>query len=120
MKHTITQVTSAIALLGVLAATALQSAPAQAAPAKNHHKYHNINARQTNQQKRIYAGIHHGSLTYHEATELEKREANIARAEAHARNSGDKFTKRERLNIERRDNRVSRDIYQQKHDRQHR
>ncbi len=117
MKQTITKALTGIALLGVLTATALQSAPAQADTDKHHH---NINARQTNQQKRIYAGVHHGSLTYHEAAELEKREANIARIEARDRKSGDKFTKRERLNIERRDNRTSRDIYKQKHDKQHR
>ena len=117
MKQTITQATTAIALLGVMAVTALQSAPAQAADCK---KPQGVNARQTNQQKRIFGGIHNGSLTNHEAANLEKREYHIDRAEARARNSGDKFTKRERAQIEHRQNRVSRDIYQQKHDKQQR
>lgn len=121
MNRKITQATSAIALLGVLAATALQIAPAQAdtTPTPTT-KHHGINARQTEQQKRIREGIHNGSLTHHESSNLKKRERNIDRAEARDRKSGDKFTKRERHSIEHRENRVSRDIYKQKHDKQHR
>lgn len=115
MNRTITKATTGIALLGVLAATALQSAPAQAADCP---KPHGVNERQTNQQKRIFGGIHNDSLTNREAAKLTKREVGIARTEARYRASGDNFTKRERFNIERRQNHVSRDIYHQKHDAQ--
>ena len=117
MKQRVTKSLAGITLLGVLSATALQSAPAQAATAKHSHS---INARQKDQQKRIFDGIHNGSLTNHEAANLENRQDNIDRAQARDHASGDKFTKRERAQIERRENRVSRDIYRQKHDAQHR
>ena len=105
-----------MALLGILTATALQMAPAQA---DNSHK-NSINERQTEQQKRIADGLKNKSLTPHEAAQLEAREAHTARLERQKRLSGDKFTKRERANIRQRENRTSRDIYRQKHDSQNR
>ena len=117
MKPTLTSATTGLALLGVLAASALQGAPAQARDGKRHH---GVNERQADQQKRIFGGIRNDSLTNREAANLEKREAGLARTEARDRASGDKFTRRERLSIERRQNRLSHDIYRQKHDAQHR
>lgn len=114
MNRTLTHATKGMALLGILAATALQMAPAQAADS---HK-HSINERQTEQQKRIADGLKNKSLTPREAAQLETREAHIARLERQKRLSGDKFTKRERANIRHRENRTSRDIHRQRHDAQ--
>ena len=116
MKRTIAQTTKALALLGALTATALQIAPAQAADST----HHSINARQNHQQKRIVGGIKNETLTAREAAALEAREAHLARIERQKRLSGDKFTKRERANIQHRENKTSRYIYHQKHDSQNR
>ena len=79
-----------------------------------------INAREREQQKRIREGIRSGELTRHEARRLEAEQARIRVDEAYARRSGGEFTPRERLRIQRELNHASRNIYRQKHDRQHR
>ena len=78
----------------------------------------NINKRQARQQDRIYQGIASGSLTQHEAARLERQEARIDAREAKDRRNG--LTPRERTQLERDLNRESRQIYRQKHDKQHR
>ncbi len=79
---------------------------------------HSINARQRRQQKRIAQGVNSGQLTAAEAARLEKQEAAINAREQKMRESGGKFTKGERMAIQKQQNRVSRRIYKQKHDRQ--
>lgn len=116
MNRTFTHASKGIALLGILTATALQMAPAQAADSTRR----SINERQTQQKQRILGGIKNKSLTPREAAQLRAREANIARIERQKRRSGDKFTKRERANIRYRENQTSHDIYRQKHDSQNR
>lgn len=78
----------------------------------------NINKRQARQQARIYQGIASGSLTRHEAARLERQEARIDAREARDRRNG--LSPRERAQLERDLNRESRQIYRQKHDKQHR
>lgn len=77
-----------------------------------------INARQREQQERIRQGERSGSLTQREAQRVEAREAKIGVDEAYARQSGGKFTPRERRHIQRELNHSNRAIYRQKHDRQ--
>lgn len=77
-----------------------------------------INHRQARQQARIYQGIASGSLTEREAARLERQEGRIDTLEARDRRNG--LSPRERAQLERDLNRESRQIYRQKHDKQHR
>ena len=77
-----------------------------------------INRRQAKQQKRIDQGVQSGQLTEKEANKLEKQQESIARQEERMRESGGKFTAKERAVITQRQNRASRKIYRQKHDNQ--
>jgi hypothetical protein len=79
-----------------------------------------INQRQRNQQSRIRQGVRSGELTRREAGRLEAQQARIRVNERYARRSGGEFTARERARIQRQENRASRNIYRQKHDRQDR
>jgi hypothetical protein len=78
----------------------------------------NINKRQARQQTRIYQGIASGSLTRSEAARLERQEARIDAKEARDRRNG--LSRRERAQLERNLSHESRQIYRQKHDKQHR
>lgn len=124
MKRTVQHVVTGLALLSAVSAVALSSAPAQAQTTTptptQHHWNRTINGRQTHQQKRIFQGVHSGDLTNREAGHLERRETHAARLERRDRRDGGTFTRRERLNSQRRLNRISHDIHHQKHDAQDR
>ncbi|MFB3813968.1 MAG: hypothetical protein ACE14L_07630 [Terriglobales bacterium] len=77
-----------------------------------------ITARNRAQQMRIGQGIQNGSLTAAEAARLERQEANLNRREAHMASNG--LTRGERRAITVQQNNMSRRIYRQKHDGQHR
>lgn len=77
-----------------------------------------IDQRQANQERRIDQGIASGQLTGQEAARLEKGQAHVQQMEDQAL-ADDAVTKRERARIERAQNRQSRRIARQKHDRQH-
>ncbi len=79
-----------------------------------------ITARDREQQKRIGEGIENGSLTAREAAKLERQESNLNRREARMAASGGKLTQGEKNAINRQQNNMSRMIYREKHDRQHR
>lgn len=76
-----------------------------------------IDQRQVNQQKRIDQGVASGQLNARETNRLDKREAKIAANEAKAKSDG-KVTKAERRHLRHQENRASKAIYRQKHDRQ--
>lgn len=100
----------------LLAATALAAivwpvlAHAQSTP--------RIDQRQANQDRRIEQGIASGQLTEQEAARLEKGQAHVQQMENQALTDGT-MTKRERARIEHAQDRQSRRIARQKHDRQH-
>lgn len=73
-----------------------------------------INKRQVNQKSRIGQGIRSGELTRGEVHRLGHQQARIHRKEAHFKSDG-KFTKRERVNVHRSQNRASKNIYRKKH-----
>lgn len=104
--------TLVVALVAPLAATA------QAQTTDQHR--HSINARERRQERRIHQGVRSGELTRREARRLQAQQARIRVNEAYARRSGGRFTARERARIQRQENRASRRIYRQKHDRQDR
>ena len=76
-----------------------------------------IDQREVNQQKRIDQGVASGQLNAKETNRLDKREAKIAADEAKAKSDG-KVTKAERRHLRHEENRASKAIYRQKHDRQ--
>ncbi len=78
-----------------------------------------INKREHYQQERIREGIQSGSLTRHEAARLEAEQARIRVDEARAKADGH-VSDRERARLDHELDKSSKDIYRQKHDRQHR
>jgi hypothetical protein len=80
-----------------------------------------VGQRQRAQQKRIGEGIENGSLTAKEASHLEKREAGVNKEVAGMRQAnGGKLTPQERKLVNHQQNKNSKAIYRQKHDRQQR
>ncbi|MCA1818066.1 MAG: hypothetical protein LC746_17040 [Acidobacteria bacterium] len=77
-----------------------------------------INGREHRQQERIRQGERSGELTRREAGRLEAEQAKVRVDEAYARRSGGELTPEERARLERELNKSSKDIYQQKHDKQ--
>ena len=76
-----------------------------------------MDQRQANQEKRIDQGIASGELNQHEANRLNKQEQHINKMEDKAKSDG-VVTKKERARINAAQNRTSRHIAKQKHDRQ--
>src|SRR4030095_5742922 len=76
-----------------------------------------VDRREHRQQKRIRHGVKSGSLTKREAYKLERQQAKTRALEAKAKSDG-RVTARERARLQRHENRTSRHIYRQKHDRQ--
>jgi hypothetical protein len=98
-----------------LVATALLALSTSVAMAQN------INHRKDNQQDRIAQGVRSGQLTAHETGNLEGREASINREEhAMRRTDNGRLTHADRAALTRRQNRVSRSIYRDKHNEPHR
>ena len=80
-----------------------------------------IGQRKENQQRRIGEGIENGSLTPREASRLERKEAALNRETRQMRaENGGTLTPAEKAKVNRQQNRLSHDIYREKHDRQHR
>lgn len=79
-----------------------------------------INHRQHRQAHRIGQGVHSGELTRRETARLLAQQAYIRVEEARYRRSGVGLSPRERLDLQRDLNRASRNIFQQKHDKQDR
>ena len=105
-------------LIAAIALTAGASAFAQAPAApKDPLATPKIDQRQANQEKRIDQGIASGALTTKEATNLNKRETKIESDKLAAKADG-KVTRAERRKLDREQNRASRAIARQKHDRQ--
>ena len=75
-----------------------------------------VNDRQTRQHNRIKDGVQDGELNKREAKRLRSREARLARREARLRASGNGLTQKERASLEKQQNAISKDIYEQKHD----
>ncbi len=78
----------------------------------------NIDQRQANQQQRIDQGVKSGELTGKEAARMEKGQARVQAMEDKAKADG-KVTPKERARLEKAQNKQSRRIAHEKHDRQH-
>ncbi len=78
-----------------------------------------VDTRQRTQERRIEQGVESGALTPREANRLNAREAKIEADKQRALSDGT-VTNRERARLHREQDRASRHIYRQKHDRQRR
>ncbi len=78
-----------------------------------------VDAREANQKERIKDGVQSGELTKVEAHRLRKQQRNVKKAEAKAKADGD-VTPAERAKLDRKQDRASRKIAKQKHDKQDR
>ena len=76
--------------------------------------------RQWNQQSRIGQGVRSGSLTRGETAYLERREAALHREIRRDRIDGGRLTARERVKIDRQQDRLSNRIYGLKHNNRYR
>jgi hypothetical protein len=76
-----------------------------------------VDKRQQVQQQRIEKGVESGALTQNEAARLAKRQHKIEADKQKALADGT-VTKRERARLHQEQDRASRQIYRQKHDRQ--
>jgi len=75
-----------------------------------------IQQRKKNQQDRIANGVQSGQLTAGETKNLENKEANLNKEERQMRAAdNDKLTAADRAKLNRQQNRLSNDIYQDKH-----
>ena len=102
------KITLAAAIIAVFAGGAL----AQTTPQMPH-----VDQREAKQQQRIDKGVASGQLTAKEAARLEKGQAKIEAREAAAKADG-VVTKKERAQLRKAQNRESKKIYKQKHDKQ--
>lgn len=79
-----------------------------------------IQQRKENQQDRIANGVANGSLTPHETANLEHKEAGLNREIRHdRRQNGGNLTNKEKAQVNRQQNRLSRNIYRDKHNAAH-
>lgn len=80
--------------------------------------WQSINERQANLDQRIDQGVRSGELNRREAMRLRTQFRDLARLEHRYRMSGGRLTYGERADLDRRFDRLSRHIYNQKHDEQ--
>lgn len=79
-----------------------------------------IQQRKENQQDRIANGVANGSLTPHETGNLEHKEAGLNHEIRHdRRQNGGNLTNKEKAQVNRQQNRLSRNIYRDKHNAAH-
>jgi len=104
----------AISMLAAASTVAAIPAAAQAAP------WVSINHRQANLDRRIDQGVRSGELTRREAVRLRSEFASLDRLEHQYRRTGRGLDMRERADLDRRFDRLSRQIRHQKNDRQDR
>ncbi|MGH9607333.1 MAG: YXWGXW repeat-containing protein [Terracidiphilus sp.] len=84
--------------------------------ASAHYGNNEVGDRRDNQQQRITQGVRSGQMSPSEAARAENHEQNINRGTAADRKAnGGRLTQQQRQNINRRQNRASRQIYREKH-----
>jgi hypothetical protein len=90
-----------------------------AAPVGRHPRVRQVNRRAERQQDRIAAGVKSGQLTARETANLETKEAALKNEERIFRlENGGSLTKSEQIKLNRQENKLSEQIYNQKHDAQ--
>lgn len=91
------------------------------AQAQNLNPKSEVGQRQLNQQQRIGEGVENGSLNAREASRMEARQAGVNKEVATMRQAnGGTLTAQEKHLVNHQQNKNSKTIYRQKHDKQHR
>jgi hypothetical protein len=104
-------------LAALLATLSLAAAPAMADPVwnANHPRRAEVNGRLANQNRRINAGVRDGQLTRGEAARLHAEDRGIRREERNmAARDGGHITGRDQRILNRQENRVSGQIYNER------
>jgi hypothetical protein len=121
MTNKITNSLLVLAVGGLMFAgsAAAQTATSGAGPGvvdPGHPRVNEVNRREANQQRRIANGINNGSMNAHETANVERREASVQKQEQAdmAKHNGH-LTKAEQRQLNRRQDRISRTIYKDKH-----
>ena len=109
MKSKIILAAVVTSLVSVLSAAAFAQTPGTNTP--------KIDKREANQEARIEKGVASGALNTKETARLEAGQAKVANAEANAKADG-QVTAKERAKLNKMENRQSRNIKRQKHDKQ--
>jgi len=105
-----------VSITGLSLAALVVLATASSQPAEARRWQQGVNARECNQRNRIANGIQNGSLTRREAKRIRGQEAVLRKQEAYYRATGNGLSGKERNRLEREQNHLSREIYNQKHD----
>jgi len=101
------------AILMAFAISGVATAQEQTAQPKPKSK---VAQRQLNQQKRIQQGVKSGELTKGEAKQLEKQQGRIQATKQYDKaENGGKLTAKDKAQLNRMQNRASRNIYRKKH-----
>ncbi|HKV94381.1 MAG TPA: hypothetical protein VJW20_17675 [Candidatus Angelobacter sp.] len=115
MKRICTGILTVFSLATVAAFAQSSGAPTTSTPVTGQ----TIQDRKDNQQKRIGEGLENGSLTAGEAGKLENKEKNLNGEERDMReDNGGKLSAADKAKLTRQQNRLSNNIYNQKHDAQ--
>ena len=104
-------------LLSLAAASAVLAGMPAAASAQ---AWQPINQREANLERRIDQGVRSGELTRVEAAQVRTQLRDLERLEARYRRTGGRLDMRERADLDRQFDRLSQQVYAQKHDRQDR
>jgi predicted Holliday junction resolvase-like endonuclease len=119
MTTTIRKMKGAHILLSVTAITTLLAASINAMPPVRHPRVRQVNRRFERQQDRISDGVKSGQLTSRETANLETKEAALKSEEHTFRlENGGSLTRGEQVTLNKQENKLSSQIYNQKHDAQ--
>ena len=108
------RLTLATVTLAILSAAVTAQAAEPAASGANMPR---VDKRQAKQEARIEQGVASGQLTSRETLRLEREQKHVAVAETKAEADG-KVTAKEKARLDHMQNKASRDIHHQKHDKQ--
>ena len=105
-----------VAMAGFIMSVGLSPVHAETAWQKNHPRRTEVNKRLGNQNRRIDQGVKNGTLTKPQAAQLHKDDRQIRQEERDmASQNGGHITKQEQRTLNAQENKVSGQIYDEKH-----
>jgi hypothetical protein len=110
------KMTGLVAMAGFIMSVGLSPVHAETAWQKNHPRRTEVNKRLGNQNRRINQGVKNGTLTKAQAGQLHKDDRQIRQEERDmASQNGGHITKQEQRTLNQQENKVSNQIYDEKH-----